>query len=249
MPRIAANLSFLFTDLPLLDRPAAAAEAGFDAVEIQFPYDAPAQDLRDRLLWAGIPLVLFNAPPPNYAGGEPGWAAVPGLEDRFRRDLARALRYASVLRPAHIHLMTGAADGPAARATLIANLRHTAATAPAQSFTIEVINRDDMPGWFLSDYDLALDVLAEVGAPNIRLQFDTWHAWKITGEVEATWDRVRADVAHVQTAGTPTRAEPGAAELAFLARLDAEGYDGWVGAEYRPAGATAAGLAWLAARR
>lgn len=246
MLKIAANLSTLFLERPLLERPALAAEAGFRGVEMQFPYDAPAQDLRDRLTWAGLPMALFNAPPPNYAGGERGWAAVPGLEARFRRDLDRALRYAQVLKPDHLHLMSGVTGDPAARATLVANLRHAGEVATGVGLTIEVINRDDRPGYFLNDYGLALDLIEEAGVPALGLQFDTWHAERITGDLMGTWERVRGRVTHVQVGATSDRGEPDAPVRAFLHRLDDEGWDGWIGAEYVPRGDTQAGLGWLA---
>jgi 2-dehydrotetronate isomerase len=250
MPRFAANLTFLFPELPPLDRVAAARAAGFAGVEILFPYDDPAPLLLDRLDAAQLPLVLINGPPPNYTGGARGFAAVPGDEGRFRHDLRRATRVAATLGAQHVHLMAGVAEGEAARRALVENLRWACAAAPRQSFTIEPINRDDLPGYFLADFGLALEVIAEVGAPNLGLQFDAYHAQRITGDVMATWDRCRAAVRHVQIAGAPDRAEPIGGDYdvpAFLARLDADGYRGWVAAEYNPAGRTAAGLSWMRA--
>lgn len=249
MPRFAANLSFLFPELDLLDRFDAAAEAGFEAVELLFPYDHPVPDILDRLTRAGLPLALFNMPPPNFTGGPRGFAAVPGVEDRFRRDFARVLRYAGRLKPAHLHIMAGEAEGAQARATFARNLRWAAAEAPGQSLTIEPINPADMPGYFLNDFDLAAEIIAEVGAPNLGLQFDAYHAHRITGDVLGAWDRHRALVRHVQVADHPGRHEPGSGEIdfdAFFARLDADGYTGLVSAEYHPAATTAAGLGWLA---
>ncbi len=247
MPRFCANLTMMFPEYPLLDRFAPARAAGFDAVEVLFPYDDPANEVLDRLALHDLTLALINCPPPNYTGGERGFAAVPGAEARFAHDFRRAARYAKALGARYIHIMAGVADGPEARATFVANLRHAAATAPAQALTIEPINRHDMPGYFLADYDLALEVLAEVGAPNLRLQFDAYHAHRITGDVIATWAAVRPFVAHVQVAGFPGRHEPMGGDIdypAFFARLDADGYDGLVSGEYVPAGRTADGLAW-----
>jgi len=252
MPRLAANLSLLFTELPLMERFAAAREAGFEGVEILFPYDCPAQDLRDQLVWNGLAFVLLNHPPPNFAGGPQGYAAVPGAEERFRRDFERVLRYAGVLKPAHVHIMAGVAEGEAARAAFVANLRWAAERAPRQGLTIEPLNRADFPGYFLADYELAAGIIAEVGAPNLRLQFDSYHAQAITGDAMAVWDRHRHIAGHVQIGGYPGRTEPdrGAVDhAAFLARLEAEGYGGWVAAEYRPVAGTAQGLGWLAPQR
>ena len=250
MAKFCANLTWLFTELPFIERIGAAAEAGFDAVGVLSPYDTNAQDIVNALALHAIPMALINCPPPNYTGGDQGWAAVPGLEARFERDFRRAHRYARTLGAKHLHVMSGVAEGPEAKATLIRNLRWAAAEAPAQSLTIEPINTDTMPGYFLSDFDLAHEIVAAVDAPNLRLQFDIFHAAKITGDVLGTWDRMRDITAHIQVAQITDRGEPdqGAFDYpAFFAQLDAEGYAGFVSGEYRPRGTTAEGLGWIAA--
>ena len=248
MPKFAANLTFLFKELPFLERFEAAAEAGFDAVEVLFPYEDAATEVVRRLNRSGLPLVLINTPPPNYTGGERGFAAVPGLQDRFRRDFKRCLRYAERLKPQHIHIMAGPAQGPEARETFIDNLRWATDEAPSQSLTIEPINQVDMPGYFLSDFQLAATTIAAVGAPNLGLQFDTHHAHLITGDVLGTWAKYREIVRHVQIGGIPGRHEPMGGDFdypAFFAQLDAEGYLGYVSGEYNPKARTAEGLDWL----
>ncbi|MDJ0630887.1 MAG: TIM barrel protein [Rhodobacter sp.] len=248
MPKFAANLTFLFKELPFLDRFEAAAEAGFDAVEVLFPYDDPVPDILRRLSRAGLPLALINTPPPNWAGGDRGFAAIPGGEDRFRRDFKRALRYADRLKPRHIHIMSGLAAGREAHATYVRNLAWAAAEAPGQSLTIEPINPVDMPGYFLNDFECAAAVLAEVDAPNLGLQFDTYHARMLTGDVARTWATCRHLVRHVQVGGVPGRHEPDVGEIdhaAFFALLDAEGYDAFVSGEYNPRGRTEDGLGWI----
>lgn len=248
MPRFAANLTMLFTEMPMLDRFAAAAEAGFEGVEILFPYDIAARDLSRAAIAAGLEMVLINTPPPNWAGGPRGFAAQPGMEERFRHDFDRALRFAQALRTRHIHVMSGAAEGPAARATLLANLSWAAERAPHASLTIEPINRTDMPGYYLADFDLAEQIIAEVGAPNLGLQFDAYHAQMITGDVLATWREVAPLVRHVQVAGWPGRHEPSTGEIdykAFFAALEAADYRGWVSAEYNPEQHTERGLEWM----
>ena len=167
MPKFAANLTFLFKELPFLERFEAAADAGFDAVEVLFPYDDAATEVVRRLNRSGLPMVLINTPPPNYTGGERGFAAVPGSEERFRRDFKRTMRYAERLKPQHVHIMAGAASGPQARETFVENLRWATSEAPSQSLTIEPINQIDMPGYYLSDFQLAATTIAAVGAPNL----------------------------------------------------------------------------------
>ncbi len=248
MPRFCANLTFLFTELPLLRRIAAARAAGFEAVEILFPYDEPAAAIAEEARLAGMPIALINTPPPNWTGGDRGFAAVPGGEERFRKDFERVLRFAKVLGPTHIHIMAGRAHGPEARATYVRNLRWAAERAPKQSLTIEPINPDDMSGYFLADFPTALDILHEVDAPNLSLQFDAYHAQQIHGDVAEMWEMCAPHTSHIQVAGVPDRNEPIAGEIdypAFFERLDKGGYKGWVSAEYQPLGNTFDGLNWM----
>ncbi|MBJ6372033.1 hydroxypyruvate isomerase family protein [Sedimentitalea arenosa] len=237
MPRFAANLTLLFAELPYLDRFDAAAEAGFAAVEILFPYDLPAKETRRALLRNGLDLVLMNAPPPNYTGGSPGYGAVPGGEGRFQHDIRRVMRYAEILKPRFIHVMSGYTKDAAARDTFIANLQWAADEAPQQLFTIEPLNPSDQPGYFLDDFDLAADILDVVDRPNVGLQYDSYHAQVIHGDAQAVWDRLGHRAMHVQIGAAPDRSEPGRGPTDFPAlfsAIDASGYDGWVSAEYHP---------------
>nr|WP_111301816.1 TIM barrel protein [Paracoccus saliphilus] len=248
MPRFAANLTMLFTELPMRERFAAAAEAGFQGVEILFPYDIAAAEIYRNAVAAGLEMVLLNTPPPNWAGGPRGFAALPGLEERFQRDFERSLRVAQALRVRHIHVMAGAAEGPEALDTFRRNLAWAAERAPHASLTIEPINRTDMPGYFLADYDLAVDIIQGIGAPNLGLQLDCYHAQIITGDMMACWRKMAPLVRHIQIAGHPGRHEPDEGQLdypAFFGELDNWGYRGWVSAEYHPARHSLSGLDWL----
>lgn len=229
-----------------MERFGAARSAGFDAVEVLFPYDVAVPDMLDMLGRNDLPLALINCPPPNYTGGERGFAALPG--SRFRQDFKRAARYAKALGAQHLHIMAGNAQGNDAKATFIENLRWAADEAPAQSLTIEPTNQDDMPGYFLSDFDLAADIIAQIDAPNLRLQFDAYHAQKITGDVLATWAKVADMTVHVQVAQTPNRTAPDQTDIdytTFFAALDACGYRGWVSGEYTPAERTDLCCGWI----
>lgn len=248
MPRFAANLTLLFTELPFLDRFEAAAQTGFTAVEVLFPYDDAAREIQRRLIANGLQMVLINTPPPNWTGGPRGFAALPEGQERFRHDFKRALRFAQAFNTTHLHIMSGVAEGDEARAAFVENLKWATAHAPKQSLTIEPINRGDMPGYFLSDYDLAADILAEVAAPNLGLQFDAYHAHKITGDMPATWTKVQHLTRHIQVGGLPDRHEPTADVIdypAWFRQLDDEGYVGWISGEYHPAGRTEDGLSWI----
>ncbi|WP_127113889.1 hydroxypyruvate isomerase family protein [Shimia sediminis] len=248
MPKFAANISMLFTELPFLDRIPAAKKAGFDAVEILFPYDISAREIRAALQGADLPLVLINTPPPNWTGGDRGFAAIPGGQDRFRHDFKRALRYADVLGAGIIHIMSGIAEGDAARATMVENLCWATDHAPTQKVTIEPLNTTDMPGYFLSDFDLAAGILDEVSAPNLALQFDAYHAHMISGDMMALWQAHGHRAGHIQIAGAPGRREPQTGDIdyrQFFAQLKAGRYSGYVSGEYNPAGETSKGLRWL----
>lgn len=240
----------LFTELPLLERPMAAAKAGFEAVEILFPYDENAADLGTALARARMPLALINCPPPNYAepDGPRGFAAVPDQQQRFQGAFRRSVRYAGALGAEFVHIMAGVAEGPAARQVFVENLGWAAAFAPNQKLTIEPINTGDMPGYFLNDFDLALGVLDAVNAPNLQLQFDSYHAAKITGDVLGTWEAVKHRVGHVQVGGVPDRHEPIGGDFDypnFFKILDKQKFKGWVSGEYRPSGRTEENLSWI----
>jgi hydroxypyruvate isomerase len=235
--RIAANLDWLFTELPLPDRPAAALAAGFDGVEVLRPYDLRAG------LWpaalCGAPVALINTPAGDWAAGERGFAAVPGAGARFRDDFARARDWAQAMGAVQVHVMAGNAAGPEAEAKFRRNLEWAAGFG--LPLTIEPLNPQDMPGYFLNDFAQAAAVLDDLSGAPVGLQFDLWHAARLGG-VARLWDTFGTRATHLQVAGFPGRNEPG--DLAAFA-----GFPGWTGAEYRPAAGTAAGLGWLAAAR
>ncbi len=257
MPRFAANLSMLFTERPPLERVRAAAEAGFTAVELQFPYDQPAAAWRAALDAAGLPMLLHNLPPGDWAAGERGIACHPGRVAEFRDGVQRGLAYAKTLGVPRLNVLAGLAppdvDPAEARRTLVDNLRHAAAALQAAGLELllEPINRFDMPGFFVHRSAQAIALFDEVGAPNLKLQYDIYHAQRSEGELAATIERLLPHIGHIQIADNPGRHEPGTGEIAWdflFAHLDRIGYAGWVGAEYRPAGRTEDGLGWLAPR-
>lgn len=248
MARFAANLTYLFTELPILQRFGAAKRAGFDGVEMLFPYDISVPELAAAAQAEGLVFVLMNGPPPNWSGGPRGFAAEPGNAKRFRTDFDRAIRFAQALRAQHVHIMAGNGHGPEARKTLVENLKWAARRAPKASLTIEPANPHDYPGYFLNDFDMAAEIIAEVGAPNLGLQFDAYQAHMIHGDVFALWQRMAPITRHVQIAGSPGRHEPRAGDIdfsAFFRVLQQSGYAGWIGAEYIPLTSTEAGLRWL----
>ncbi len=248
MPRFAANLSMMFTERPFMARFDAAAAAGFEAVEFLRPYAHSAAEIRGALDRNGLALALFNAPSGDWEAGERGLAALAGREAAFRDSIAKALDYAAVLQPGRVHVLAGIAQGAEARAVYIANLAHAAEIAGAQGLTIEPINRRDMPGYHLSTSADAVAVLDAVGAANLGLQFDLYHAQIMEGDLTRRLEALMPRIVHIQVAGVPDRHEPDTGEVDFghvFGVLDRLVYDGFVGCEYRPAGRTEDGLGWF----
>ncbi len=255
--RIAANLSLLFTELPLLQRVAAAAEAGFDGVEIQFPYELPALDLSAALVAANLPLVLFNLPAGDLLEGGAGLAAVPTRQAEFNAALEQALAYAAVVRPACVNVLPGRlAEGVGreqALTTLVGNLRNSAEAFQPLGVRVlcEAINPLDMPGFLITTPEQLDQLLRAVDHPNCAAQFDLYHMARQGLDLPAGIALLSGRIGHVQFADCPGRGEPGSGQLDFsaaLAALRRAGYGGWLGAEYCPRGATGDSLGWLEAR-
>ncbi|MDR7268896.1 hydroxypyruvate isomerase [Pelomonas saccharophila] len=248
--RFAANLDWLYAEHAYLDRPAAARADGFTAVELQQPHLHDIAALKASL--AELRVVLINAPAGDWAAGERGFAALPGREAEFRDTTLRGLDLAHRLGAARVHLLSGLAeDSATTRATWLANLRWAAGQS-ALPLVVEPINRRDMPGYFLHRQAQALELLGALGTPGVQLQLDLYHC-RVT-EGESMTHLLRAldlgRLGHVQLAGVAGRHEPEAAEYtAELALLEARGWPGAVGLEYRPRAGTSAGLAWLTSVR
>lgn len=249
--KLAANISLLWPELPFLDRFGAAAAAGFNGVEVLYPYATPAPEIQAALRETGLEMVLINTPPPNYTGGARGFAAIPGGEERFQYDMRRVFRYAEVLGARRIHIMAGEAEGEEAFSIFVKNLKWASRMAPkGVLLLIEPLNDQDFPGYFLNDYGLAARVLDSVKKPNVRLQFDAYHAQMIHGDAVEVWNRYGLRASHVQIADAPGRDAPGTGTIDFPALFDlirAQGYDGWISAEYKPSAAlTEKTLGWMA---
>jgi hydroxypyruvate isomerase len=256
MPRFAANLSMMYAEHPFLERFGAAAADGFRAVEFLFPYEWPAITLAAALADHGLQQVLFNAPPGDFGRGERGIASLPGRQAEFRSGFAKALEYAAALGCPRVHVMAGLVPPGSSREALrplyVENLAWAASRAAhaAVDVLIEPINTRDIPGYLLNRQDDAHAVVAEVGAPNLKIQMDLYHCQIVEGDVAT---KLRAylpggRVGHLQIAGVPDRHEPDRGELNYrflFEVIDALGYPGWIGCEYRPAAATSSGLGWL----
>ena len=253
MPRLAANLTMMYAEHAFLDRFKAAASDGFQGVEFLFPYEFAAADLKSRLQDNGLTQALFNAPPGDWAAGERGIASLPGREAEFQRGLDQALEYAAQLGNRSLHVMAGLIRADQNRAThrevYLKNLARAAAAAASAGITIviEPINTRDIPGFFLNRQDDAQAICAEVGADNLKVQFDCYHCQIVEGDIAVKLQRDIAGIGHIQIAGVPDRHEPDLGELHYpylFERIDALGYTGWIGCEYRPRAGTSAGLGW-----
>jgi len=256
MPKFAANLTFLFNELPFIERLPAAAKAGFRAVEYMAPYPYDAKELAATLRDHGLTQALFNLPAGNADAGERGMACIPGREPEFRAGVARAIEYAHALGCAKVNCLAGrrpdSVPRDAARRTLVANLGYAAGALQREGIRLvtEPINHFDMPGYFVNRTDEALAILDDVGSDNLFIQYDVYHAQRMEGELGNTLSQHIARIGHIQIADNPGRHEPGTGEINYrwlLQHIDAIGYDDWVGCEYHPATTTVDGLGWIAA--
>lgn len=254
MPRFAANLSLLFTELDFLDRFDAAAQAGFEAVEFQFPYAWPADQIAERVRQAGVQLVLHNLPAGDWTSGERGIACQPDRQAEFRDGVSRAIDYAGTLGCPRLNCLSGipAPDTRPddTRHTFCSNLAFAAEALQAAGLKllIEFINPRDIPGFFLCGSAQAASIIHQVKAPNLLLQYDIYHAQRAEGELAASIEHLLPLIGHMQLADNPGRHEPGTGEINFdflFAHIDRLGYDGWIGCEYLPQHTTAMSFAWL----
>jgi hydroxypyruvate isomerase len=253
MTKLAANLTMLFTEVPFLDRFDAAANAGFKGVEFLFPYAFELDQLRDKLHTNELELVLHNLPAGNWDAGERGIACHPDRVSEFQAGVDEAIRYATALGVKQVNCLAGIKPSPVdadtAHQTFVSNLRFAADKLKSHGIRllIEPINTFDIPGFFLSRAQQALDVIKDAGSDNIFVQYDIYHMQRMEGELTNTIKANLAMIKHVQLADNPGRNEPGTGEINYhylFQLLGDIGYDGWIGCEYKPRAGTVAGLGW-----
>ena len=254
MPRFSANISVLFTECELPERFAAAANAGFAAVEIQFPYDHPPDQLARAREAAGVEVALFNIPAGDMPAGERGIACLPGREAEFRAGLARAAEYAEALDCHSVNVLAGllpeGLDHEAALDTLAGNLALAGAEMAGCGVRVlaEAVNEETMPGFVINRTSDALAAIERAGHENLAIQADIFHMAMMGEDIVPALAACAPYLGHIQFADAPGRHEPGTGDLDFaaiFACIDALGYEGWVGAEYQPSGETVASLGWL----
>lgn len=253
MPRFAANLTMLFNEIPFMERFAAARAAGFEAVEYLFPYAYTKEELAAALKKNNLVQVLHNLPAGNWDAGDRGVACDPARVAEFREGVPRAIEYAAALGCTQVNCLAGkipnGVSADQARATLIANLQYAAPMLKQAGIRllIEPINHFDIPGFFLTRTDQALAIIDDVGSDNLFVQYDIYHAQRMEGELANTLKNHLVKIGHIQLADNPGRNEPGTGEINYawlFKHIDAIGYTGWIGCEYKPKTNTVVGLDW-----
>ncbi|MBU3541483.1 hydroxypyruvate isomerase [Polynucleobacter sp. UB-Tiil-W10] len=256
MPQFAANLTMLFNESPFMERFEKAANSGFQAVEFLFPYAFPAQEIKQKLEQYQLQLVLHNLPAGDWDAGERGIACLPDRVAEFQTGVGKAIEYAKALGVKQLNCLAGKipanVDAVLVQETFISNLRYAAAELKKANIKllIEPINTFDIPGFYLSKTQQAIDILNEVGSDNLYIQYDIYHAQRMEGELCKTLETNLSKIAHIQLADNPGRNEPGTGEINYahlFQFIDSIGYKGWIGCEYKPASNTEAGLGWIKA--
>jgi hydroxypyruvate isomerase len=254
MVKFAANLTMLFTELPFMDRFEAAHKAGFTHVEFLFPYAFEADEILEKLEKYNLKVVLFNMPPGDWEAGERGFAAIPGREEEFRASVDLGLHYARKLGCKQIHAMSGIKDPSSSYEkhveTFTDNFRYAADASEKDGITVlvEPLNPRNMPGYFVAHQREAAELIAKLGRPNVKLQFDTYHAQIVDGDLTTLIRDLAPVIGHIQIASVPDRNEPVDGEINYpyiFKLLDEVGYEGWIGCEYNPKGKTKDGLGWV----
>lgn len=254
MARFAANLTMLFNEVDFLARFEKAHQSGFKAVEFLFPYAFEPQVLADKLQQFGLEQALFNMPPGDWDAGERGLAAIPGREEEFRQSVDVALTYAKALNCKKVHAMSGLRDSNFSYQkhveTFLGNIRYAADKFAEHGveLLIEPLNSRDVPGYFVAHQREAVELIEQVNRPNVKLQFDVYHAQIMDGDITVMIRDLADYIGHVQIASVPDRHEPSEGEIHYqhvFSQLDKSGYKGWIGCEYKPRHTTEEGLGWL----
>jgi len=252
--RLACNLSLMFTEVPLLQRFQKAADAGFQTVEIQFPYDETLEDLVNAKTAAGVNVCLINVPAGDLMQGGEGLASVPGKEKEFEDALRLCAKYAKALDVSAVNVLPGRCEFKGQESVylkvFLKNIQRAAAALEKINVlcTFEAINTKDMPGFLIHSVDQMLDVIDQVQHPNLKMQFDIYHMQIMDGRVDETLRHHANDIGHIQFADVPGRGEPDSGQLNFkqiFAAIAQSGYHGYVAAEYKPTGATQDSLGWM----
>ena len=255
MTKLAANISMMFTEVDFLDRFEVAAKAGFKGVEYLFPYDYPAEQIKEKLDQNALTQVLFDFPAGDWDAGERGIGALPDRVGEFQDGVGTAVEYARVLECERLTVLAGKANSSKTdvtmQQTLINNLKFASNAVADTNTTIllEAINTIDIPGYYVSHTDQSRAAVEAAEADNVKVQYDVYHMQIMEGDVTRAIDSNLDVIGHFQIADNPGRHEPGTGEINYdflLPHIDSNRYEGWVGCEYIPSGDTSSGLGWAA---
>ena len=246
MPRFSANLSLLYADLPFLERFRAAKADGFEVVECQFPYESMTGSklhaIKAVMTELNLKMDLHNLPAGDWASGDRGFACDPARGEEFKIALLEAIQYAKILGVPHLNCLAGklpeGVSFDQAQSAFVSNLTFAAEVLKKENIKllIEPINTFDMPGFFLSSSQHAVNTIMAVQSTNLYLQYDAYHMHRM-GENILEIEDLMPFIDHVQIADHPGRHEPGTGEMPyadFFMMLDDQAYQGWVGCEYHP---------------
>jgi hydroxypyruvate isomerase len=254
MPKLAANLTTLFTDVPLLERFARARAAGFRYVEVLFPYDVEVEAVAEQARANGLQIVLFNFAAGDRGAGDRGITSHPARMEEYRAEGETVIGWAKTLNCPRMHSMAGLRlkDVPIEEqwSTFVENARYAGHALAEHGLTlmVEPLNDRDNPGYFFVGSAMALRLVSEVGLPNVKFQYDIYHMQRGEGELALTIERNLGKIGHIQIADNPGRHQPGTGEINYpflFKHLDKIGYDGFVSLEYQPLGTTEESLAWI----
>lgn len=254
MLKFAPNLSTMFTEVPFIERFEKAKKAGFQYVEFQFPYAHSSEEVKQQLETNGLQTVLFNLPPGDWDKGDRGIAIFRERQDEFKQSVTKAIEYAQAFGCSQLHCMAGVLpkDGDRDNALQIfkENVRYCAEQFNKHGLTVllEPINTYDIPNYFLSSIELAIEIIEELALPNVKLQFDFYHMQRMQGELINTFKKYKDQIGHVQIADNPGRHEPGTGEIHYenvFRTLTEEGYNGFIGLEYIPKDKSENSLSWI----
>ena len=252
MTQLSANLSLLFTENEFIDRFKEAKNNGFDAVEFQFPYDIEAQTIKNEIDKNKLILTIFNSPPGDFENGDRGLACLENRKGDFKKSIIEAINYAKIFQCNKIHVMSGVSDKANvlnAKKVYIENLKWACDEFDKHNINllIEPINQRNIPNYFLSSTDQAIEIIDKIERENIYLLFDIYHHQIIRGDVSKYFEKFQAYIGHIQIAGIPDRNEPDQSELDYkyvFKLIERLNYTGFIGCEYNPLRDTLSGLKW-----
>ena len=251
MAKFSANLGFLWNHLPLPEAIIRAHAAGFTAVECHWPYDCQPDQINRSLRQSGLSMIAINTRTGKNGFADFGVTAMPGRQDEARQYIDEAIEFASKINCPNIHAMAGKTGRTADDESIYCeNLAYACQKAAPHGINIliEPINKVDAPAYHLSLVEDAIATINTVGMDNLKLMFDCYHIQIMQGDLHNQLQSAMPHIGHIQIAAVPDRSEPDHGDIDYqllMQQLDVMGWQGHIGAEYKPAGTVEDGLDWL----